>query len=76
VSVRDDAVDVEYELVEGAVRADVLADELRSLEQKYIVGHPGETEATVDGFEGPGFVLVLWKAEDGTTVSATGRTLP
>lgn len=76
VSVREDAVDVAYGLVPGSVRADVLADEVGSSEQRYIVGRPGETEATVDEFNGPGFVLVLWKAEDGTTVSATGRTLP
>jgi hypothetical protein len=76
VSRREDAVDVAYGLVPGSVRADVLADEVGSSDQRYIVGRPGETEATIDGFNGPGYVLVVWKAEDGTTVSATGRTLP
>jgi hypothetical protein len=75
VSVRGNTVEVAYDLLPGSVRADVVADEAESSEQKYIVGRPGETEATIDGFTGPRFVLVLWKAEDGTTVSASGKTL-
>jgi hypothetical protein len=74
--VEDGTVRAEFDLPAGVDRADVVVVEADGAGRDFVLGEPGRTTAQVEGFEGPGYLLVLWKAADGSTAWAAGVTLP
>lgn len=75
VTLRQGSLDAIWDMAPDATRADLLVVESNG-RRELIPGEEGATSTSVDGFEGPGFALLLWKGEDGTVVSASGITLP
>ena len=74
--VEDGELTVSFKLLPGAERADVIVVEAQNNLRRYLGGDAGETTATMNGFRGPGYVVVLWKGADGAVFSAAGTTLP
>ena len=74
--VEDGDMNVSFKLLPGAERADVIVVEAQNNLRRYLGGDAGETTATMNGFRGPGYVVVLWKGADGAVFSAAGMTLP
>ena len=70
------AVSVTFDIPESSVRAEVVIVDVDSPGRQYLVAEPGETSVRVDGFDGPGYVVVLWKSSDGWTTTAAGELLP
>lgn len=74
--VEDGDLSVSFPLLPGAERADVLVVETNNNVRRYRAGDAGNTAVRLDGFQGPGFVVVMWKGADGEVFSAAGTTLP
>ena len=75
-SVEDGDLHVSFDLLPGAVRADVVVVEGSNNLRRYLHTDAGDTRARATGFSGPAAVLVLWKNADGAVFSAAGMTLP
>jgi hypothetical protein len=76
VVVKDGTLEATWDLSNGAERADLIVVHGENATREFVAGDEGSTSATVEGFEGPGFALVVWKGADGTIFSASGVTLP
>lgn len=74
--VEDGHLNVFFNLLPGAERADVIVVEAHNNVRRYRAGDAGDTVVRVDDFRGPGFVVVLWKGSDGEVFSAVSTTLP
>lgn len=70
-----DSLRVDYDLPQGTSSADVIVVEQGASQRRYVTGRPGETTAEVESFEGPGYVVVLWKRADGWVVTGESRTV-
>ncbi|MBW3594739.1 MAG: hypothetical protein KY391_04100 [Actinobacteria bacterium] len=74
--VEDENLNVSFDLLPAAERADVIVVEAHNNLRRYRAGDAGETVIRVEDFRGPGSVVVLWKGSDGEVFSAAGMTLP
>ena len=74
--VEDGNLNVFFDLLPAAERADVIVVETHNNVRQFYAGDAGDTVVRVDDFRGPGFVVVLWKGADGEVFSAAGLTLP
>lgn len=74
--VEDGNLNIFFDLLPAAERADVIVVEAHNNVRQYRAGDAGNTVVRVDDFRGPGFVVVLWKGSDGEVFSAAGLTLP
>ena len=74
VTLRSGSLNARWDMPDGATRADLLVVDRNGRE--LIPGDQAATAAQADGFEGPGFALLLWRGLDGSVISAAGATLP
>lgn len=74
-SLDDGDLDVRFDLIPGAVRADVLVVEESNNLRRVLHTDAGQMDARLTGFRGPGAVIVLWKNAHGVVFSAAGVTV-
>ena len=74
VTVGGGSLAARWDMAPDATRADLLV--VDSNGRRLIPGDEGATSASEEGFEGPGFALLLWRGVEGSVVSAAGVTLP
>ena len=74
-SVDDGDLEVRFDLIPGAVRADVLVVEESNNLRRVLHTDAGQMDARLTGFRGPGAVVVLWKNAHGVVFSAAGVTI-
>lgn len=76
VTVTDGDLEANWQMADGAERADLIVFDAGTGERRFIPADAGVTRANVSGFEGPGYAIVMWKGADGRVFSAAGVTLP
>jgi hypothetical protein len=76
VVVEDETLNANWDMPPGSQRADLIIVHGEPGTREFVAGDDGASSASFDGFEGPGFAIVVWKGSDGTVFSASGVTLP